>query len=1022
MAQAPIIVSRQRLGGPQAIPQLSTGEGLLSAQLAGTRREAAAEIAGIESQSQAEIQGGRAIAQAAMGKNAAETKFAGAVSQAAQGIGNAIVEAQAQTRLTEAQSALLKRQEARREEFRNDQDWQTAPTRLSEAMRKDEDEILSGFGAADQAKLRQSVLRSSLSLQREVSQTSLTKMNNAAVASQTELSQTYLTRASRATSADERLAIIQENDTAIDGLVAKGILEPTQALTSKQNFRQQLDQTELYKGIKNNPEGTLKALQDPAMFGSLTPLQRETATAQAQAALDERKGLEAQDMQKRDPAAAAATYSRAPDQSIVGQVVRRALIPGESGGNAGAQSHAGAAGIAQIMPDTARGLAKRLGWSDLDGLDDAGVRAWLKANPEKSTVMAEREIGDIWRRTGSLAAAFAGYHAGQGAADAWHAKAVAAFGPGYTAAQFISVIPESSSDAKNGKPGMTTRDYVAGMLARAGADPGRGGVSTNAAYRIGSAVDTGIKADVTQQRQQINQLVSLTQDDRDAVLTAFKSGYATDPQVVAAAKAPLIAAASAGDATAVQKLRQFTEMEQAAPLVREAYQMNPASLETGIAVLRREIANGNAGPAAQRRLQVFEAVQSEVTKQAGENPVGLIERSGRQPVTTVPVQAPATAPEFGQALQQRAAVAVEAQHLYQGALKPLKPQEAAQLKQRYQDATAPERLDLVKAFHQAMPGPAFDAATTQIGADKLTVTAARLSAVDPELGPKIMRGAALLKSKGVDDGKAADLRTALGNTLGRSVFPPEVQGELVDAALAIYVADRDGKGALFDNSDPRALEGAIESVTGKLAKVNGVKVPLPRGVSETQFTRGLADLRAEDLGGTPVGRDGQPLDIGFLRSYGRLRPQGLGDGRYMVMLPGPGGQDAAVRGADGQPLVVDMLPAVRRAEQNWPQVQGNEAAQAYWDAQSGNAMRRADPTFQGSIPPARGPYATPAEEKARSLEITRQQLKDLEAERDGYANARAPAPDSILGRQVRARIERDLALTRQRLKDLGGEP
>lgn len=1016
MAQAPIIVSRQRQGGPQPLPQLSTGDGLLNAQLAGTRREARAEIAGIESEAAAALQGSRAVTNAAMQSGQAEAKFAGTINTAVQSIGNAIVEAQSQTRLTEAQTMLLKRQEQRREEFRADPDWQTAPKRLTEALQKDEAEILSGFGTADQAKLRQSTIRSTLSLQREISQTALGKMNNAALASQSELSQTYLTRASRATSAEERGAIIAENDTAIDGLVQRGILEPTQALTSKQNFRQQLDQTELYKGIKSNPEGTLKALQDPAMFGSLTPLQRETAAAQAQAALDERKGLEAQDQWKRDPAAAAATFSRTPDQSIVGQVVRRALIPGESGGNPNAESNRDAAGIAQIIPDTARRLARTKGWSDLAGLNDEQVKAWLKANPEKSTQMAEQEIGDLWRRYGNLAAAFAGYHAGPGAAQAWHERAVAQHGEGYTAAQFIGAISAGSNDG-----GTTTRNYVAGMLARAGADPGRGGISTNAAYRIGSAIDSGIRQDAQQQRQQLGQLVSLSQDDRDAVITAFKSGYALDPAAVASAKAPLIVAANAGDAASIQKLRQFTELEQAAPVVREAYQMSPAALEAGLSVLRREVANGNAGPAAQRRLAVFETVQTEVTKQASDNPVGLIERSGRQPVTQIPLAAPATAPEFGQALQQRATVASEAQALYQGALKPFKPQEAAALKQRWQEATAPERLDLVKAINQNMPGPVFDAAVAQIGADKLTVTAARLAAVDPELGPKIMRGAALLKSKGVDDGKAADLRSALGNTLGRAVFPPEVQGELVDAALAVYVADRDGKGSLFDASDPKALEAAIESVTGKLAKVNGVKVPLPRGVSESQFSRGLSELRAEDMGGSPIGRDGQPLDIGFLRAHGRLRPQGLGDGRYLVMLPGPNGQDAAVRGADGAALVLDIMPAVKRAEASWPQVQSDTMANAYWDARTGNVMRRADPTFRGEMPSGRGPYATPAQEKARTIEVTRQAVADLEAEVAMFEASRMPRPDSMLGRYALSGTRRRLDDARARLKALEGD-
>lgn len=1021
MAQAPIIVSRQRLAGPQPLPQLSTGEGLLQTQIAGTRREARAEIQGIESETAAEIQGGRAVTAAAMQSGQAEAKFAGAVNTAVQSLGNAILDAQQQTRLTEAQTTLLKRQEQRREEFRNDPDWQTAPQRLSEAMRKDEDEILGGFGASDQARLRQSVIRSSLSLQREASQTSLSKMNNAALASQSELSQTYLTRAARATSADERNAIIAENDQSWDEKVRTGIVDATQALTQKQNFRQQLDQTDLYKGIKANPEGTLKALQDPTMFGSLTPLQRETASAQAQAALEQKRSNEAADLAKRDPAAAAATYARVPDQGVVAKVVSRALIPGESGGDPNAQSHAGAAGIAQIMPDTARRLARTKGWGDLAGLDDGQVRAWLKANPEKSTALAEQEIGDLWRRYGNLATAFAGYHAGPGAAEAWHARAVAQYGEGYSAAQFISVIPESSTDAKDGKPGMTTRAYVAGMLARAGADPGRGGVSSNAAYQIANVVESGIRSDLTQQRQQLQQIVSLTQDDRDAVMTAFKSGFAVDPAAIAAAKAPLIAAANAGDPSAIQKLRQFTEGEQVAPIVREAYQMTPAALEQGLAVLRREVANGNASAPMQRRLAVFEAVQQEVTKQASENPVGLIERSGRQPVTAIPVTASASAPEFGQALQQRASVAIEAQALYRGDLKPFKPQEAAALKQRYQDATATERLDLVKAAQQNMPGPAFEAAVGQIGADRLTVTAARLSAVDPDLGPKIMRGAALLKSKGVDDGKAADLRSALGNTLGRSVFPPEVQSELVDAALAVYVADRDGKGSLFDASDPKALEAAIESVTGKLAKVNGVKVPLPRGVSESQFSRGLAELRAEDMGGTPIGRDGQPLDIGFIRSQGRLRPQGLGDGRYLVMLPGPNGQDAAVRGADGAPLVLDMMPAVKRAQDSWPQAQTGAAAEAYWDAQSGNVQRRADPTFRGEMASPRGSYATPEQQKARSIEIARRAVADLEAEVQVFEASRMPRPDSILGRAALSGTRRRLEDARARLRSLEGE-
>lgn len=989
MAQAPIILSRQNLPGAQQTPRLPTGERLLDQQLDGTRRIAQAEIGAAQRETAAEIEGMRSITGAAMQTGQAEARFAQAASQQANQLGNAIIAAAHETRLTEAQTKLLTTQESLRGEFRNDADWQSAPTRFAEKLQKAEGEILAGFSTADQVRLKQSTLRSRLSLTREIDQTALGKMNNAALASQTTLSQTYLQRASRSTSAAEREGIVAENDQAVDNLVSRGIMDATSAVSAKQNFRLQLDNAEVFKGIKNNPRGTLTALQDEKMFTSLSPLQRETYVAQAQAAVNELQKAEADVQAKRDPVSATATYGIvvSPEGGSASAIYDR-IVAQESGFDPNARSKKGALGLGQLMPGTAREMANLLKLPEKD-LPESEFRERLIADPAFNRRLGFAYFKEGLRLSeGSLPAAIAGYHMGQRRAAEIHRQAKAQFGEAYTPEQYISLIPAGLSDGDK-----RTRDYVADVYGRMGARLDRGGATGVAAYRIAETVETEIKQDQAQQRQALAQLVAVGSDDRDAVTNAFKQGYAVDPAAVAAAKAPLIAAATAGDATAIKTLRQFVEMEQAAPIVREAYQMTPAVLEGHLSDLRRSVASGMSDAASQRRLQVFESVASEVSKQRTENPVGLIERAGRQPVTTIPVDAPAASPAFAEALQRRAVVVGDAERVYGIAgeqVKPFKPQEAAALKARWDAAQSPERLDMVGAMARSLPPRAFAAAAEQVGADALSVTAGRLSQVDPELGRQVMRGALLLKQAGVDDGKAADLRTALERTMGSSVYPAEggVQKDLIDAALAVYVADRDGKGALFAPSDPKGLEQAIERVAGRMIPLNGVKVPLPRSVSAGAFEQAVSRLSIEDLGGKAVGRNGEDLDIGFIRSHGRLRPMGLQDGRYMLMLPGAGGRDAAALDGQGRPLVFDIMPVLKRGGAAWSSRYSGDSMNAVrrdaiqrWAGQEPTDWQ--GPAGRGSLAPPSKPDNRPGGLPKTFRERLQPQLQDMRWRRDG---------------------------------------
>ena len=89
-----------------------------------------------------------------------------------------------------------------------------------------------------------------------------------------------------------------------------------------------------------------------------------------------------------------------------------ALVRQESGFNPQARSSAGALGLAQIMPETGREIARRLGWQDFDPRD--------LLRPEVSLEFGARYLAERMERyNGYLFAALAAYNAGDSPVDEW---------------------------------------------------------------------------------------------------------------------------------------------------------------------------------------------------------------------------------------------------------------------------------------------------------------------------------------------------------------------------------------------------------------------------------------------------------------------------------------------------------------------------------------------------------------------------------------------------------------------------
>ncbi|MEK7520657.1 MAG: transglycosylase SLT domain-containing protein [Patescibacteria group bacterium] len=88
----------------------------------------------------------------------------------------------------------------------------------------------------------------------------------------------------------------------------------------------------------------------------------------------------------------------------------KAVIAQESQGNPDAQSKAGAYGISQLKPETAREMAKGTGYAN-----EKITGEWLKNNPEASIELQVKYYAQQKRYGGDATAGYAGYNGGKGA-------------------------------------------------------------------------------------------------------------------------------------------------------------------------------------------------------------------------------------------------------------------------------------------------------------------------------------------------------------------------------------------------------------------------------------------------------------------------------------------------------------------------------------------------------------------------------------------------------------------------------
>lgn len=893
------------------------------------------------------------------------------------------------TNLMAAKAEALQRYNAADTEYSQSPDFKTAPGAYADASKAITGDILQRYGqnlsAPAQAELRYSLAHMDISSGNSVSQAATLREGQTNIANWQSLSQSLGQRYLAAGSDAERAAIENQGVGAVQGLAAAGWVDPRAAQVQTQTFRQNLQEMRVGQIMQKDPALAKTMLADDQAFPAIPAPRRLDLQNGAQAAVDATGALKLQILGKMNPTAAIASAGIVDpnDRATITQIYDHGVIQQESGGNLNVpDSAAGAIGIGQLMPGTARGAALRLGMTNVATMADQDLHDLLRANPVLNRELGLNEFTTLVQRYhGSIPLALAGYNAGPGVADKLAVEAQAKFGPGASAAQIASLAPSAE-----------TRAYIPSVYARLGAPADNFGLSGNPALAAQSmALDLGRQEQAVMQRT-LAQAAALERSS-DPVAQYAQDGYAVDPAKWSAYRQTQQAAAATGDAGATQELRRMDLAERAGPVMRAAWASPPSQLAAFAASETQRLQTTTTwSPADAERLDVVKKVLATQNAMKDTNPVGLAERG--QIVPAVPLDfSQMGQPAFGAALAARGPQALQAAAAYDGAILPFKPEEAFQAKQALGNMGPDGKAAAFAQMAANLKDPrVYDAAVSQVAGTRLEAVAGQIAATDPQAAQKLLAGEEMLKDKGVEN-KILKVREAVTTAYPVGMYPAtQSNSDAIEASLAMYAANKGATHALIDENDSGGIKAAIEDVTGKQIKLNGAVTPLPAGFVEGGVRAALANLTDADL--KPFGGTQPGIDAAYLAGHAQLMPLRLGGASYAVRVDGQ-----QVKTATGENLIVDLrqFAAAQRAR-----LDAEAHARALSDLQSGttrigpvtfgapNLWNAFDPELRRDLSAAGSKVQVGAPIPSNALPPAF--WRDLSAVRDAVTKPREPFP------------------------------
>ncbi|EKS26730.1 transglycosylase SLT domain-containing protein [Afipia felis] len=826
-----------------------------------------------------------------------------------------LAEGEQNTKASEAMAGFLQDRAELTDRYSKDPDYTTAGQRFQEDITYAQRNRLEGI---DDPTLR---AKTSLEMTRDTI-TASNKVQTAQFKRQADINVAALDQNGQASLAEaidaqgpERQAVIERYARDVERLRAAGWITAENAVQRGMLFKNNLDSADIIKLVQTDPAAAVVALNDPAKFSGLDPTKRASYLVAAEQRADAAATSQLTNTAAFHPEAASLAAGRVITPMAGQKIFDNGIVPIESDSDPKAVSPKGALGLTQIMPDTAREVAGRLGLKDVAALDDNALKQRLLDDQDLNLRLGRTYWNQmVSRYNGNVVLAAAAYNAGPGRADNWQKIAQDKFGPAPSPQQIASVV-----DIKE------TQDYLAKLYGRFGAPMDVKFSSPTAALSAVNSVGS-----VLQQQQAREDTIVKAQAaavaSSDPLTQLLKDGYDVAPARIQTYQAAQQDAANRGDAAAAGRLRDLDYALRMQPMVRRAWSTPPVDLDTAIHNMEARLSapGANVTQDQTNALTAFKAVRDEQIKRRDVEPVTLGGQDGARYYTLEPIKpdAPLDDNLIG-ALKNRDAQAQTANRVFGGNGSPFTKQEALGWKQRYADATPQERGEILGTLARGLSPDSLSAVLPQIikGENSKSQTpaltiAAGLYNSAPDVAQSIIEGmnAQDAEKRYLPSGSDANAKAyqvqkdqylplGMFNRAARTdpSGPYAALSAAIDARYAFLSAQaKDTTGAVSSSR----LQQAISDVTGGVLYHNGAPLIAPaRGMDQRVFDGVMTGLTDDNLKGAQT-TSGKHITADYVRGSGKL--QSRADGTYYLQLnqDNANPQYAVTKG--GTPFVLDL--------------------------------------------------------------------------------------------------------------------
>lgn len=830
-------------------------------------------------------------------------------------VADKLEEGQQHTMASAGMSTYLKERDRITQQYKDDPDYANAEAKAKDELTQAQATAIEGITDPKiRATANLEMTRSSLSAQGTVRDAQFTRQAQINVTSLDDVKNSARTDALNATSPVERQAAIERYSNEVKRVASAGWIDNATAAARGTDFSRDLQTADAMKAIQLDPAKGKELLADAKNFPLLSAVTRQQFQQAADNKDEADRLAQLQQHAQFDPVGAIATVGRAAGVEHGKRIFTDGILGIETDGmDNTAVSPAGAIGVAQILPGTARDVAKSLGMAEFAKMSDEEVKAKLLADPELGKKLGGTYFQQMLTRyDGSIPLAAAAYNAGPGRADKWKEQAIETYGTQFTAEQLQSVVNIKE-----------TKDYIGKLYGKLGAPLNFEFSSPVSQAQASNAVDAVLQAhDAREQR--VRSLLASSSEATTQVSQMLKAGYDVDPQTITNYRATQQASAAGGDQEAVKRLQELDYSLAIQPLIRQAWNTPPQQLDAAVQNMRAQLTAPGAHPTQTqvRALDAFDSVLQEQQKTRDSEPVALGGANGGRYYTVTPLDPSRPLDDnMTSALKARDAQALTANRVYGGSGSPFLAQEAETWHQHYLQATPPERAALLGALAKGLSPQTFAAAVPQIvsGANAKSdrpgvVAAAGLYSQAPDIASSILQGIDAQKTDdkyvptGVnkttyDTSRASYLPAGAFNVASRTDprGPYASMQDAIDARYAFLSAQsKDASG----NLNTSRLKQATDDVTGGVLSHNGSPVIAPaRGMTQSQFDGVLWGVTDQDLAQAQT-TSGKKIDADYLRSGAKL--QSRADGQYYLQVNRDDDHPQYAVTSSGAPFVLDL--------------------------------------------------------------------------------------------------------------------